>query len=148
MLVALQMYCPESWRPTLVSVNTPSATVCFHGNGARSLDQVITGGGLPVKKRKCDKRSAAETFGTQKRGKPHTSGLAHHCDRVSFHHRHLLGVHRRQRGSQPTLNEDLHFDLRHPLAVFALADINPRVIRMDRRPLRKEAACVTPSLAT
>lgn len=41
------MYCPESCRPTPVRVKTPLSTTCFHGNGARSLDQVMTGGGEP-----------------------------------------------------------------------------------------------------
>lgn len=48
LLVALQMYSPESWRPTLGSTKLLFTTLCPHGNGERSLDQVTTGGGKPV----------------------------------------------------------------------------------------------------
>lgn len=47
LLVALQMYSPESWRPTLGSTKLLSATLCLHGRGERSLDQVIAGDGKP-----------------------------------------------------------------------------------------------------
>lgn len=47
LLVALQMYSPESWRPTLGSTKLLSTTLCLHGRGERSLDQVIAGDGKP-----------------------------------------------------------------------------------------------------
>lgn len=47
LLDALQMYSPESWRPTLGSTKLLFTTLCLHGSGERSLDQVITGAGKP-----------------------------------------------------------------------------------------------------
>lgn len=49
LLVALQMYSPESWRPTLGSTSVLFTTVCLQGRGERSLDQVIIGDGKPTK---------------------------------------------------------------------------------------------------
>ncbi len=48
-LVALQMYSPESWRPTLGSTKLLFTTLCLQGRGERSLDQVIVGDGKPGK---------------------------------------------------------------------------------------------------
>lgn len=49
LLVALQMYSPESWRPTLGSTRLLFTTLCLQGRGDRSLDQVIDGDGKPRK---------------------------------------------------------------------------------------------------
>lgn len=49
LLVALQMYSPESWRPTLGSTRLLLTILCLHGRGERSLDQVIVGDGNPTK---------------------------------------------------------------------------------------------------
>lgn len=51
LLVALQMYSPESCRPTLGSTRLLFTTLCLHGRGERSLDQVIVGEGKPLKKK-------------------------------------------------------------------------------------------------
>lgn len=136
------MYCPESCRPTPVRVKTPLSTVCFHGNGARSLDQVMTGGGEPGenKQTKEDKTkvTAWETPSFASSGDDLTAGLARHCDGVSLHHRHLCGADRSHRCSRAALHKEFNFDLRYPFAVFCLADINARVFRMDHGPLGKE----------
>lgn len=137
------MYWPESWRPTLVRVSTPSAIVCFHGSGARSLDQVITGGGSPDMQKKEEEE---EAMMVEKRAQQQqvrlllelTGGLARHDDRVSLYHRHLPGAHRRQRRPEPALHKDLHLDLRHALSVPTLADVDARVVRVDGGPLQKE----------
>lgn len=47
LLVAVQMYSPESWRPTAGSTRLLFTTLCLHGRGDRSLDQVIVGEGKP-----------------------------------------------------------------------------------------------------
>lgn len=47
LLVTLQMYSPESWRPTLGSTKVWFTTLCLHGRGERSLDQVTFGDGKP-----------------------------------------------------------------------------------------------------
>lgn len=49
-LVALQMYSPESWRPTLGSTRLLSTILCLQGRGERSLDQVMVGDGNPAGK--------------------------------------------------------------------------------------------------
>lgn len=49
-LVALQMYSPESWRPTLGSTRLLLTILCLQGRGERSLDQVMVGDGNPVEK--------------------------------------------------------------------------------------------------
>lgn len=49
LLVTLQMYSPESWRPTLGSTRVLFTTLCLQGRGERSLDQVIIGDGKPTK---------------------------------------------------------------------------------------------------
>lgn len=46
-LLALQMYSPESWRPTLGSTRLLFTILCLHGRGERSLDQVMVGEGNP-----------------------------------------------------------------------------------------------------
>lgn len=50
-LVALQMYSPESWRPTLGSTRLLSTTLCLQGRGERSLDQVMVGDGNPAERK-------------------------------------------------------------------------------------------------
>lgn len=51
-LVALQMYSPESWRPTLGSTRLLSTILCLQGRGERSLDQVMVGDGNPAEQKK------------------------------------------------------------------------------------------------
>lgn len=46
-LVALQMYCPESCRPTLGKTRLLLTILCLQGSGERSFDQVIVGFGNP-----------------------------------------------------------------------------------------------------
>jgi len=48
LLVAEQMYSPESWRPTVGSTRLLFSRLCLQGSGDRSLDQVIVGGGRPT----------------------------------------------------------------------------------------------------
>lgn len=48
-LVALQMYSPESWRPTLGSTRLLLTILCLQGRGERSLDQLMVGDGNPDK---------------------------------------------------------------------------------------------------
>lgn len=72
-----------------------------------------------------------------------TAGPARHRDGVSLHHRHLCGADRSHRRSGAPLHEEFNFDLRHPFAVFRLADINTGVFWMDHGPLGKEGHCYT-----
>lgn len=50
LLVALQMYSPESCRPTLGNSKLLLTTLCLQGRGDRSLDHVIVGEGKPTKR--------------------------------------------------------------------------------------------------
>lgn len=47
-LVALQMYCPESCWATRGMTSVLPSIRCCQGSGARSLDQWMVGGGLPM----------------------------------------------------------------------------------------------------
>lgn len=67
-----------------------------------------------------------------------TAGLAHHGNGVSLHHRHVCGADRSHRRSRTSLHKELNLDLCYSFTVFSLADVNPRVFWMDRRPLRKD----------
>lgn len=135
------MYCPESWRPTLVSVKTPPTTVCFHGSGARSLDQVMTGGGEPKGKGRWKLRSKTLSYLTYNQYRHLTAGLTLHGDCVPLHCCDFCGAHWSHRCPKLPLDNDFNFGLCHPLSVRSQADINSRVFWTHCRPLRKQILC-------